>query len=297
MVLAESQFQLGEVVFGRGCPIEVIDVDWGSPDLEASDVESETRDGVVFGRDTTGGSTLVLELMTNGQHASEALSAWSALSSAWNDPTWRRTPRAVTPLRLRSWGGPPRVVYGRPRAWKPANTQAILSGVTAHAAEFRTADAVFYDDVEQERVLSMVVDLGGGVTYPIVYPARYAPVSTANSHALAVGGDRATWPVITIAGPITNPSIAFLSTGVRMRVVTTLSHTQTLVIDPRPWAQTVRRSDGANLRGAASPVPMSALALPSGAGTVVQFTGQDPTGTATCTIRWRDAYTTPGGAA
>lgn len=293
--MLESQFEFGGIVFGRDCPIEVTDIDWGSPDLIEADVESQTRDGLVFGRDTAGGSTLTLELLTNGQAADEALSAWSALSSVWNDPKWRRTPRAVAPLRLRSWGGPARVVYGRPREWKPANTQDILSGITAHAAEFRTVDGVYYDDVEQQRDLSMVVDLDGGVTYPITYPARYGPVSTTNSHALAVGGDRATWPVITIAGPITNPSVAFLSTGVRMRVTTTLTHTQTLTIDPRPWAQAIRRSDGANLRGAASPIPMSALALPAQTSTVVQFTGQDPTGTSTCTLRWRDAYTTPGG--
>lgn len=295
VILEQSQFEFAGVVFGRSCPIEVTDIEWGAPEIAAADVESETRDGIVFGRDTVGGSTLTLELLTNGQAADEALAAWAALSAVWNAPTWRRTPRAVAPLRLRSWGGPARVVYGRPREWKPANTQAILSGVTAHAAEFRSIDGAYYDDVESERILSMAPDLSGGVTYPITYPAQYGPVSTVDSNTLPVGGDRATWPVITVAGPIVNPTVTFLGTGVRMRVTTTLTHTQTLTIDPRPWAQTIRRSDGANLRGSASPIPMTALALPAQSAPVVQFTGQDPTGDSRCTIRWRDAYTTPGG--
>jgi hypothetical protein len=294
-VLEQSQFELaGAPVFGRGCPIEVTDVDWGAPEATTADVTLPGRDGTVFGRDTHAGVALVFTLVTNEATPEGALGAWSALASAWSNPALREDPRTVTALRLRSWGGPTRVVYGRPRAWDPANTQHIRSGVTSHTAEFVTSDSTYYSDTEQSRTLTLAPDLSGGFTVPMVVPLHLGPTTTSDSHLLPVGGDRTVWPVITITGPVANPAITWLSTGVRFAVQTVLAYDQALTIDTRPWAQTVLRSDGASLRGACSPVPMRRLGLPPG-GTTVQFTGQDPTGASSATIRWRDAYSTPGG--
>lgn len=291
--LEESQFEFSGVVFGRGCPVEVIEPDWGSAEITAGDQTRYATDGVIYGRDTHGDMTLVFELMTNGQDAAGGLAAWNALASAWTDPRWRLQPRRVAPLHLRSWGGQEMTVYGRPRKWEAASTADIRVGLTKHVAEFSVNDSTFYSP-EQERVLRMDPAPAGGFTFPITFPLQLGPVSSTDSHTLTNPGDRASWPVIEIAGPITTPAITVLSTGVRFQVTTTLTHTQTLTIDPRPWAQEVRRSDGAHLRGQASPIPMDQLRLPPGA-TVMQFTGQDPTGSSSCRVTWRGAYSTPGG--
>lgn len=292
--LAESQFELGGIVFGRGCPVEVIRPDWGSPDITDNDQPLPSRDGVVFGRDTHGSTTLSFDVMTNGATAEDGLAAWNALASVWTDPARRLRPRAVSTLRLRSWGGQERTVYGRPRGWEPASTDDIRVGLTTHMAEFVMADSSYYGS-EFDRVLTMDPAPATGFTFPITFPLQLGPVSTTDSHTLTNPGDRSAWPVITIAGPIVNPAVTILSTGVRFAVTTTLTHTQTLTIDPRPWVQEVRRSDGAHLRGAASPIPMEQLRLPPGP-TVIQFTGQDPTGQSSCRVSWRPAYSTPGGA-
>lgn len=241
--LEEGQFEFGGVVFGQGCPVEVVDPDWSGPEITTADTALPGRDGTVFGRDTHGGTIIGFDLMANGDTAADGLAAWTALASAWTNPVWREQPRSVAPLRMRVWGGAARTVFGRPRAWDPATTKDIRSGITKHLADFATADGTFYGP-EQSRTLHLAPDFSGGFELPLELPLQLDPVTTSDSHTITNTGDRSAWPVVTFAGPITNPTLTLLSTGARFRVLTSISHTQTLTIDPRPWAQTVLRSDG-----------------------------------------------------
>src|SRR5690606_20764520 len=110
--------------------------------------------------------------------------------------------------------------------------------------------------------------------------------------AVIVGGDTDTWPVITIRGPVAQPSIRLVGTDVAVRLDTTLAGDRSVTIDPRPWARSVLRDDGASLAGALRGSPLAALRLPPGQ-TVVHFGGTDLSGQSSASIRWRDAALTP----
>jgi hypothetical protein len=101
--------------------------------------------------------------------------------------------------------------------------------------------------------------------------------------------------VITFAGPITNPGLVYAGTPVSVGYTGVLASGDTLVIDTRPWARTALKN-GASVAGLLTGDPMIALQLQPGS-TIMQFTGQDFTGTATCTVTWRSATLMIGGTA
>src|SRR5699024_8281152 len=92
-----------------------------------------------------------------------------------------------------------------------------------------------------------------------------------------VGGDSPTAPIITIHGPIQRPWLE--GPGWRLDLNTELAYDQSLVVDPRPWANTVIRSDGTSLGGALSMRSrLSQVRLTPGSASV-KFGGNDATKT------------------
>lgn len=65
--------------------------------------------------------------------------------------------------------------------------------------------------------------------------------------SLVNSGDVDAWPVWTITGPATSVALVNTTTGARLDLATTLSGDETVTIDTRPGAKTVRRADGTNL--------------------------------------------------
>lgn len=291
-VLSESQFELDGVVFGRGRPIEVGDFVWGGPEIEDGDTNLPGQDGTVFGRDTWGGALLTWELASAGTYtAAEARAAWRELAAVWSSRAVRASPRAVMQLRLRIHGGDTVVAYGRPRRLEAGNTALITAGFVEYAADFRTADSTFYSDTEHSLSLDLVADAGGGVTWPVTWPIVWA-ASGERQDAVIVSGDAPTWPIITIRGPVAQPSLELVGTDRSLRLDTTLAIDETVTIDTRPWARTVRRQDGASMAGALRGASLAEFRLPVGS-TVIAYRGTDMSGQSTATVAWRDAYETP----
>jgi hypothetical protein len=291
-VLAESQWELSGVLFGRGCPVEVENFLPGGPEIRTADVDLPGADGTVFGVDTHGGLTLSWDLTSAGAYtAAEARQAWQDLAVAFNAGAARARSRAVVPLRMRIHGGDTVVAYGRPRRFEPANTRLIRAGMVEFAADFRTADSKFYSDTEQVLTLDLIAPSGGGITWPVTWPISWAP-GAERQDAAVVAGTEATWPVITFRGPVTNPRLTLVATGTYIQLTTTLAHDRSATIDTRPWAASILRDDGASLAGAAQGARLSELALPPGP-SIFHFQGEDLTGAASAEIRWRTARSTP----
>ncbi|PRX91991.1 hypothetical protein [Allonocardiopsis opalescens] len=292
MPLEPRQFELDGFVFGDFTPMQVDAFDpGGKPATTAGDVANPVGDGVVFGYDRVGGMLLTWDLWTDCADEAEARAQWSAMASRWDARSARRTPRDVVPLRLRTPGGADRVVYGRPRRLEPASVALIADGLVDLVADFQCSDYAFYDDVASSVVLSLVPDMSGGLSIPFTPPVQLAPIQDSDSDQLRNAGDLPTWPVITIQGPIVNPSITFVG-GSSIQLVTTLAFDHVVTIDPRPWVRSITRQDGASLAGYARGARLAELELPPGS-TVVQFRGQDLTGTSSCTITVRSAYSVP----
>lgn len=297
VALDAFQFALGEdpdaYLFGTGTDLPVSEYTPGDPDLTAGDQANVGRDGTTFGKDTKSGVLHTFEMQTDCLDAATAKAVYREFSALWDAPGIRSIPGAVIPLRMCLPGSEPVRVYGRPRKCSAANLKLIESGAIPLVADFQAADHLYYSDIQHSLPLSLLPAIGdGGLTFPLSFPLSFAPNSAPRADRVTNAGDRPTWPVITFSGPIINPSIAFTGTNVAITLQTVLASDQTVTIDPRPWAMTITRQDGASLAGTRRGSLLADLKLPTG-DTIVAFHGIDLTGTSGCVLTWRDGQSTP----
>ncbi|MGL5850182.1 MAG: hypothetical protein ACRCZD_05290, partial [Phycicoccus sp.] len=208
------------------------------------------------------------------------------LARAWDASAVRSTPGALSVLRY-NLGGRVRRVYGRPRRFSVAMRTTLWSGVTAAVADFQLADVLHYDDELQSVGVSIVPASTGGLVSPLK-----SPLSTlgggARQGVISVGGSAPTPFRATVRGPITNPWIA--GPGWRIELATTLASDQSITINTRPGASSVLRQDGASMAGSLSRTTRLSTAVLRPGPSEITFGGTDPTGTASCTLTWRNAH-------
>lgn len=287
-----NQYELDGFLFGDLTELQVDAFEIGDADQRDGDTVNPGEGGIQFGRDFRDSRTLTWEIFTDTADAAASRAALAELRTAWDAPQVRLTSRAVVPLRFRQAGTSTVMVYGRPRRLSDAGTRQRADGVTDHVATFVTSDRLYYSDTEQQISLDLIVEGGAGITWPIAsWPISWGAAAE-RSDVVRNLGDASTWPAIRIDGPVEQPTIGYVESGVEVRLDTTLAADQHVVIDTRPWARTVLRGDGASMAGALRGARLAELALPVGQ-TTVRFSGVDLTGQAAATVSWRNAYTTP----
>jgi len=257
----------------------------GSPDLTNDDARRARADGVLFGQDTRGGTTVAFDVDVVAADEAAVLSKLAPLAAAWRADSIRSTPGATATL-VADTG---RVTFGRPRRFAHQHTYR-KDGLIQVTADFATADDLWYGP-ERSTSVSLVPTPSGGLLAPLASPLSTTRTSD-RSQVFEVDGELPTWPVFTVRGPITNPVVEV--TGVlRIAVTRTLAYDQTLVIDTRPWARSVLL-DGASIGGAVSPTStrLSRAAVPPGVNEAT-LRGASANGTATLSVAWRPAFHTP----
>ncbi|MFI6686598.1 hypothetical protein [Streptomyces sp. NPDC050485] len=280
-------------------------------DTDTGDTPLPQADGVRLGRDYRAAATLTFEIGVDsvdsasdqpGRHGHN-LAALSDMGRVWDAEAVRG--RFGVPAVLRTvQGGRCRRFYGRPRKWAPAGSRLTRQGYTPVVTTFACVDGVAYDDVEK----SVRVDLNPpphrGLAGPLRTPLTMTGESTAKtSVAAVVEGTKPAWPVITIYGPISQPSCEVVlrddeqlwnggQRGWRVSLDRKLRDGEWITIDPRPWARTVLLNNGGSVAGALSrDTPrMQNMQLPLGRHDLV-LRGVDATGSSFMTVAWRDAYT------
>lgn len=291
--LLEQQYQLGEdgLIFGgiTTTPYYVAKSDWGVPELRQVDAAPPRSDGVRFGRDYLGGFTITFDINIVDRFSPvTARDAWSTMRAAWLDESIRTVTGAVVPLRYRL-GGVVRRVYGRPR--NIAHTGGTVThGWIPVTAEFVTTEPVAYTDDEQTTLISIAPTGAGGFTAPATAPWSAADVGPSTALVATVDGDTPTWVCLDVYGPIVNPTVTVADQWA-LTLGVSLADDESVTIDPRPWARSVRDNHGANLAGALtwSSPKLSDLRLPPGGHTII-LAGTDTTGTARLQPRWRPAW-------
>ncbi len=130
------------------------------------------------------------------------------------------------------------------------------------------------------------VTVSEGLKFPLV-----ARGYTTAENTFTVLGDVPTWPVITINGPVLNPTVE-VAGQFRFTAATSLRYDEQLTIDTRPGQQTVLRNGNqiASLTRTSTLLP--AAALPPGRHTFT-LSGSSSSGAPTARIAWRAAYPTP----
>lgn len=297
--LRESQWELGGVVFGATRPVDVAVFEPGDGELSTNDLAPPGRDGTVFGRDYRAGPLLTWEMFTTTWTASDGHAVWQELARVWDARATRLEPRAVVPLRMRLPGSRTVVTYGRPRRFEVAEAGLLRIGRVQLVADFQCATSLFFADSDdgggsggqQSITLTLVAEGGGGITWPVTWPITWADAGE-RQDAVVNAGDSPSWPVITFEGPVAQPSIELVGTGLSLRLDTTLAFDRSVTIDTRPWVRTVLRDDGASMAGTLRGASLAEFQLPVGQ-TILAYRGIDMSGQSTCTVAWRDAYSTP----
>lgn len=268
----------------------------GKPETAVGDKPRPREDGVFFGRDLLAtGRVITLEGAVSTDDSATCLAAWETLNSAWDADTTRLSPGAVLPLRLRIAGAPTRVVYGRPRELDPKEDPGfslVDAGRIDFAAQFRAVNHLYYDDLEQTEVIGVVPATSSGLTSPLMVPlSMNTTVDEANAQGTVdVGGTQPATPVITIYGPITNPTWFAIGYG-WLQLQMTLAADQFVTLDCRPWVRTVRLNGVTDCAGllTSTSLRLSQARLFPGRHRVV-LRGTSATGTAYMTTTWRDTY-------
>jgi hypothetical protein len=289
--LAENQAELDGYLFGDGAgqvTIEQVEVD--APAAVTQDTPLILADGQAFGMDAMSGRTVTFTgHVLDEDDPQSVFSGYAALVAAWNNPAVRLIPRAVSVLRYRFPGLDGTVlVYGRGRAIAPVLYSKGIN-LIGFTAAFSTSDPLFYDDDEQQLAMSLAwADPGGGVAPPVAPPVLLAGPGGPRAGVAVNAGPEATWPTITFTGPVTNPVLTYVDQALFVGLTGDLASGESVTLDTRPWARSATGNLQASYAGRLTGSRLMDMALPPGA-TQLSFSGQDDTGSATCTFAWRSA--------
>lgn len=200
----------------------------GVPEIRAEDEFRPRRDGITPGDDWLGARTVVFEVQVKGEHADieEALSDLSAAFAPRSSDVW---------LDLRVTGSPSEyALKGRPRGCVWDLQKRFTHGIGDARCVFVATDPLKYGP-EQTVVISLGAG-GAGLAYPVSYPISYGASSlTGLASTPNVGLKAVEWSA-EIAGPVTNPRVAHVETGLYVAVDATLESGQTIVLDSRAGA-------------------------------------------------------------
>lgn len=293
MDLQEKQYELGGVVFGLDCPVEVKSNGWvpGTAAVRSQDVDHPTGDGVRLGKDYKGGATWSFSLFTNAQDEKSAWAALRELATVWDNEEIRTTSGAVMPLRYRV-AGETRVVYGRPRRWTASPNNDSMQGKIEIECDFLVADPIVYSDVLQTKLIPIAppLELDAGLLVPFIPPFNTAAGASVQESSVTIGGEISTPITLTFNGPVSDAAVRV--GGWTAALPDPVDPDNPVTIDGRPWVRAATTRGGAGVRVSPRVTRISKMWLPPGHHEVI-FTGEDITSTASVLVSWREAYRTP----
>lgn len=140
------------------------------------------------------------------------------------DAVLRWAPTSAPPVQVRfRQQQPTRITSRRPKTF-------LVAGVAESSG------------VESQDVATVTLDpavlVPGGFISPMTSPLGSDAGSIGAANAINIGSSPA-WPVITVRGPMLNPTIRSLRTGLSLRFLLYLAAGQSLVIDTAPTRRTV----------------------------------------------------------
>lgn len=186
--------------------------------------------------------------------------------------TW--TPSTAVPVQLAfRAAGPTRITGARPKTF-------LVSGVSEESGiEAQTPQVVN---------IPATSPAGGGfsslLTSPLTSTAGVSGAATCTNVG-AIGA----WPVITITGPCTNPTIVNSTTGLGLYLTYSLAAGDTLVIDTNPRRRSVKLNGATNRFSAVNWALSSWWGLVPGAN-VIQTGYQSYSNPASVSLSWKDAW-------
>jgi len=272
---------------GAGSPYQITSVDGlvGLPDIRNQDDNQGFNDGMFSGRDFYGGRTVTVTIVTLSGNGNTAQYNYNLLKAALLPVANYTAFSSNNQLQFQlSAASGLQFLNARVRANKTVVDPNFTYGYVTSQWTFFAPDPKFYDNTQQTAL--MVVSNPLGRTYNRVYPLLYGGGSSASTTTVTNSGWANTYPIITITGPITNPTVGNTTQGNYITIQGTFTNTDSLVVD---LGQRLVTYDGATARNLVSggsnwfwAAPGSNQFFLTGTGTLA--------GTTAATVTWYNAY-------
>lgn len=288
--MIDGAFNLDGFEFGASSDtVEVLEggFDPGQSSVRTQDSDRAHADGSLFGRDFYTGPTFTFTLLVYNTEDSRRAAA--DLAAVWRRDAIRTTPGALSTLRF-ARAGTTYQVRGRPRDFAVSAQDTNDDTLQVVNCTFKCDSPVMeiYEGAPKRVDMRLVAGSGdGGLVLPAPVPFELRPASQGRTNAALVGGSIDTSFSVTIAGPVSGElsQARVYGGGFDYAITRPIARGQTVVIDTRTQAVTL---NGTSTPGLISPKARLTSRLSPGAQSF-NFTGSDPTNTATATVQWRDA--------
>lgn len=281
--LRPYQWQIGDLVFGRGTMYPLLGTVIGSYNVNNQDFQVPLADEVRMGQDSfqAGPITFTIGVIDNAPmphlagHLPETLTAKSskllpALQKEWKAEEIKQQWGALKPLTYCDGYGVARQIYGRPRkfTYTPKRQGSQFHKVTA---EYARVDTLSY--TEQEYGAALAVNAA-----PVYYTRD--------------GGDAASWFRVVFTGPAVNPFAIVGECEIQLQY--TIPAGVRVEVNSYPWSRRIIDSNGLNLRTTliGNTRYLDQLQIPAEAPIPMSWTATGTTGASSCTVLWRDALNT-----
>lgn len=170
----------------------------------------------------------------------------------------------------------------------PVNDLYVGGGASL-TLQWECSDPLRYATAQRQLGLSIPPRSVTGLGYPLGYPLDYGAEQTVQSAGTALNAmDAASPPTVVFSGPVTNPGLVNLTTGMRIEFAITLSETDSLVIDCADGTATLNGSADRLTTRTARSVPLTLFRLAAEDNDVI-FVAQSASPGNECSLYWRDA--------
>ena len=247
--LAPFQMSYLGLTWGDGYDAALVQIDGidGLPAIVQPDTVKGRDVGEYLGAYFPGGRDVVVDVEITSTSDAALRADIDALGSVTAPVSAVESPLAYL---LPGMAQASRVIYCRPAARAAIINLDYVFHKATMTLKFHATDPRIYDGLIQVQSTGLPAG-GGGVTWPAVWPISWGSAGGSGTMNVTNSGTYATRPVVTIFGPVDNPTIENTTAGKHMTFALTLAATDTLTVDFR--AKTVLLNGTGNRIGARTP--------------------------------------------
>lgn len=163
--------------------------------------------------------------------------------------------------------------------WSVGHHRALLQWVAT--------DPRRYSVISSAQPIGLPTAGSGGLAFPLAFPLDFGSGPSGGGATITNAGNASTWPLFTLTGPLSGPTILNIGTGQRLRFASTftLALGETMLIDTDARAVTIA---GVGRRDAL--LSADWFPLPPGDTSLAFTSGGAYDAAAGLTVSWRHAY-------
>ncbi|MGE0399948.1 MAG: hypothetical protein AB7T06_24750 [Kofleriaceae bacterium] len=226
--MPDYQGSYNGLAFGAGTDVQLVSIDGlrALPEIRSGDVPRSRQDGSWAGLNFLGERifTALFEVFAPSQPFETVVAGVATALQNISDPNLQ----LPFDFQVPGWAEPRRVICRPTKGGTPINVPYVFHRAQI-PVEFTANDPLVYSSTLRQASAGLPSPTAG-LTFPVTFPVTFG-ASTGGSMSVTNAGNYITAPVITITGPVTNPTVTFVASGQFMTVNITLGPSDVLVID------------------------------------------------------------------